>query len=55
MNLPYVIDNREHTLADLLNHALRSEAVHALDVATAYPKAHRPFLPSAVLPPQLDK
>ncbi|MEA2008453.1 MAG: phospholipase D-like domain-containing protein, partial [Chloroflexota bacterium] len=36
MNLPYVIDNREHTLADVLNHLLRHDDVHALDVATAY-------------------
>ena len=34
MNLPYVIDNRTHTLADVLNDLLRSDAVHALDVAT---------------------
>jgi hypothetical protein len=36
MNLPYVIDNRAHRLADALNDLLRSDAVHALDVATAY-------------------
>jgi hypothetical protein len=36
MRLPYVIDNRAHTLADVLNALLRSDAVHALDVATAY-------------------
>ena len=36
MNLPYVIDNREHNLADVLNYLLRHENVHALDVATAY-------------------
>ncbi len=36
MNLPYVIDNRAHTLADVLNDLLRSDAVHALDIATAY-------------------
>ena len=29
--LPYVIDNRAHTLADVLNDLLRSDAVHALD------------------------
>jgi len=40
--LPYVIDNRAHTLADVLNDLLRSDArmlsirVHTLDVATAY-------------------
>jgi SNF2 family DNA or RNA helicase len=36
MNLPYVIDNRAHNLADVLNALLRTDAVHALDVATAY-------------------
>jgi hypothetical protein len=36
MYLPYVIDNRAHTLADVLNDLLRSDAVHTLDVATAY-------------------
>ncbi len=36
MNLPYVIDNRAHNLADVLNDLLRSDAVHALDIATAY-------------------
>ncbi len=36
MNLPYVIDSREHTLADVLNRLLRHDDVHALDVATAY-------------------
>ena len=34
--LPYVIDNRAHTLADVLNDLLHSDAVHALDVVTAY-------------------
>ena len=36
MPLPYVIDNRTHNLADILNDLLRSDAVHALDIATAY-------------------
>ncbi len=36
MNLPYVIDNREHTLADVLNRLLSHGNVHVLDVATAY-------------------
>ncbi|MEA3309750.1 MAG: helicase-related protein [Chloroflexota bacterium] len=36
MHLPYVIDNRAHQLADVLDRLLRSDAVHALDVATAY-------------------
>ena len=36
MRLPYVIDNRAHNPADVLNDLLRSETVQALDVATAY-------------------
>ncbi|MEA3376606.1 MAG: helicase-related protein [Chloroflexota bacterium] len=36
MNLPYVIDNRADRLADVLNDLLDGDAVHALDVATAY-------------------
>ncbi len=36
MCLPYVIDNRAHQLADVLNDLVHSDAVHALDVATAY-------------------
>jgi len=35
-SLPYVIDNREHRLADVLDALLRGDAVHALDIATAY-------------------
>jgi hypothetical protein len=35
MQLPYVIDNRAHRLADVLNDLLHSDAVRALDVATA--------------------
>lgn len=35
MHLPYVIDNRAHNLADILNDLLQSDAVYALDVATA--------------------
>jgi hypothetical protein len=31
MHLPYVIDNRAHRLADVLNALLRGDAVHALD------------------------
>jgi hypothetical protein len=34
--LAYVIDNRGHKLAYVLTQLLRGEAVHALDVATAY-------------------
>ncbi len=36
MQLPYVIDNRRHKLADVLNDLLGSESVRALDVASAY-------------------
>lgn len=36
MRLPYVVDNRTHGLADILNDLLHSDAVHALDVATGY-------------------
>jgi hypothetical protein len=36
MILPYVIDNRAHTLADILDDLLRGDTVHAMDVATAY-------------------
>ncbi len=36
MKLPYVIDNREHTLANVLGALLRDDPVHALDGATAY-------------------
>ena len=34
--LPYVIDNYAQTLVDVLDDVLDSDAVHALDVATAY-------------------
>jgi len=36
MRFPYVIDNCAYTLADVLKGLLHSDAVHALDVATAY-------------------
>jgi hypothetical protein len=36
MILPYVIDNRAYTLADILDDLLRGDTVHAWDVATAY-------------------
>jgi superfamily II DNA or RNA helicase len=36
LQLPYVIDNRAHKLANILDELLHSDAVHALDVATAY-------------------
>lgn len=36
MRLPYVIDNQQHKLADVLNEVMASRAGHSLDVATAY-------------------
>lgn len=35
MHLPYVIDNRAHRLADVLDALLQGDTVHAMDVATA--------------------
>jgi len=35
INLPYVIDKREHHLAGVLDALLRGDAVQALDIATA--------------------
>ena len=36
MKIPYVIDNIEHTLADVLNHLLTARTGADLDIATAY-------------------
>ena len=36
MKLPYVIDNKNYILADILNDLLADERNHALDIATAY-------------------
>jgi hypothetical protein len=36
LSLPYVIDNRAQRLAEVLDVLLRGDAVHALDIATAY-------------------
>ena len=36
MRIPYVIDNVEHRLADVLNALLREQPGRELDVATAY-------------------
>ena len=36
MKIPYVIDNIEHTLADVLNYLLTTRAGADLDIATAY-------------------
>src|SRR5690606_18845924 len=36
MRIPYVIDNQEHTLAEVLTYLLGDWPVQAADVATAY-------------------
>ena len=36
MRIPYVIDNQEHKLADVLNERLKLHVGKSLDVATAY-------------------
>ncbi len=36
MTIPFVIDNQQHTMADVLNGILATHAGHSLDVATAY-------------------
>ena len=36
MRIPYVIDNQQHRLADILNEVLAEHAGRSLDVATAY-------------------
>jgi superfamily II DNA or RNA helicase len=36
MQLPYVIDNQAHQMADVLNQLLADERIHALDIASAY-------------------
>ncbi len=36
MHIPYVVDNEEHRLADVLNQVLAEHAGRSLDVATAY-------------------
>ncbi len=36
MHLPYVIDNRDHRLTDVLDALLHGDKVQALDIATAY-------------------
>jgi superfamily II DNA or RNA helicase len=36
VHIPYVIDNHEHSLADVLNEVLALQAGRSLDVATAY-------------------
>ena len=36
MRLPYVIDNQQYKLADVLNEVMAARAGHSLDIATAY-------------------
>jgi len=36
MQIPFVIDNQQHKMADVLNAVLAEHAGRALDVATAY-------------------
>src|SRR5207245_10402180 len=36
MTIPFVIDNQQHNMADVLNALLRHYQGHSLDVATAY-------------------
>jgi hypothetical protein len=36
MSLPYVIDNCDHWLTEVLDALVRGDTVHAMDVATAY-------------------
>jgi len=36
MKIPFVIDNREHTLADVLNDLLNQFENRSIDIATAY-------------------
>ena len=36
MNIPFVIDNQQHKMADVLNDLLHHHKGHSLDIATAY-------------------
>src|SRR5229473_6130887 len=36
MNIPFVIDNQQHTMVDVLNSLLAEHKGHSLDIATAY-------------------
>lgn len=36
MRIPYVIDNREHRLADVLNELLRRFESRSMDIASAF-------------------
>ena len=36
MSIPFVIDNQQHKMADVLNDLLRHYQGNSLDVATAY-------------------
>ena len=36
MNIPFVIDNQQYTMSEVLNTLLAQHAGHSLDIATAY-------------------
>ena len=36
LTIPFVIDNQQHKMADVLNDLLRHHKGHSLDIATAY-------------------
>jgi len=36
MHIPFVIDNQQHKMADVLNTLLQQHNSHSLDIATAY-------------------
>src|SRR2546423_9448803 len=36
MTIPFVIDNQQHKMAEVLNDLLRNHKGHSLDIATAY-------------------
>ncbi len=36
MHIPFVIDNQQHKMADVLNTLLSQHSGHSLDIATAY-------------------
>ena len=36
MSIPFVIDNQQHKMADVLNTLLQQHNGHSLDIATAY-------------------
>ncbi len=36
MHIPFVIDNQQHKMADVLNNLLSQHSGYSLDIATAY-------------------